>query len=220
MRARIKNGMILMGLILGCSIGAATAYAFTPVPDGEVLYANNCAVCHGALDASAKIGANSTLINYAISGNIGGMGSLSSLAPDEIQAIATSLATVPRGASLYASNCVACHGGLSSTAKAGADSTTIQNAITANTGGMGTFATLTPVQVQAIASALTVAPAGTALYAGNCAACHGVITASAKFGADSSRIQNAIGGDTGGMGALSALTLDDIQAISAVLTSP
>jgi mono/diheme cytochrome c family protein len=148
------------------------------------------------------------------------MGSLVSLAATDLQAIASAIDPVPIGAALYKNNCLICHGGLSTTIKAGADSTRIQNAITGNIGGMGGLSTLTPLQLQAVSSVLTAVPTGTSLYASNCAGCHGAITASAKIGADFSRIQNAINNNTGGMGALSTLTATDIQAISAVLTAP
>lgn len=58
------------------------------------------------------------------------------------------------GAALYADNCQSCHGQLASSAKRGATSAAIQNAITNNYGGMGRFSTLTSTQIQAIASVL------------------------------------------------------------------
>jgi mono/diheme cytochrome c family protein len=148
------------------------------------------------------------------------MGFLSTLAATDIQAVAAAISPVPVGAALYTNNCMGCHGGLSTTLKSGADSIRIQNAIASNTGGMGFLSTLAPLQIQAISSALVVAPTGTALYASNCAGCHGVIATSAKIGADFSRIQNAINNNTGGMGFLSTLAATDIQAISATLTAP
>jgi mono/diheme cytochrome c family protein len=235
MKTAIRNGIIFMGLVLaGCgssattggaggasvagkSVGAVvTAAALT---DGAVLYSSNCAGCHGVLTSSVKIGADTTRIQNAITSNVGGMGALATLAAADIQAIATALAPVPIGAALYASNCLVCHAGLSTTLKAGADITRIQNAIASNTGGMGSLSTLAPLQLQAVASALAVTNTGTALYASNCAGCHGVIATSAKIGADFSRIQNAIN-NTGGMSSLSTLAVTDIQAIAAVLTAP
>jgi mono/diheme cytochrome c family protein len=170
--------------------------------------------------ASTKTGADTTRIQNAVTNNVGGMSFLASLTPAEIQAIATAIAPVPTGAALYKSNCLGCHGGLSTTVKAGADTTRIQNAIAANSGGMAFLSALSPLQLQAIAASLAVAPTGTALYANNCAGCHGVIATSAKGGADFSRVQNAINNNTGGMGYLSTLTADDIQAITAVLAAP
>jgi mono/diheme cytochrome c family protein len=236
MKTAARNSLVLMGLILaGCGSSAtaqpstATGVAIrsvsavvpaTALEDGAALYSSNCAGCHGALTASAKIGADATRIQNAIAGNTGGMGSFATLSAADVQAIASALAPVSVGAALYKASCLSCHGGLSSTLKAGADSTRIQNAIASNTGGMGVLSTLTTLQVDALAGALAQVSTGTALYASNCVGCHGVISASAKIGADPSRIQNAINSNTGGMGSLSTLSAADILALSAVLTAP
>jgi mono/diheme cytochrome c family protein len=233
MKATIRNSIIFMGLVLAGVGSSATAGYAAPtgsavksvgltatVPTGAALYSNNCEGCHGPLLSSAKLGADSTRIQNAITDNSGGMGFLATLTATEIQAIVTTIAPVPTGAALYQSNCLSCHGGLSTTVKAGADSIRIQNAIANNIGGMGYLSSLAPLQEQAVASALTVAPTGTLLYVNNCAGCHGVIAASTKTGADFSRIQNAIISNTGGMGFLATLLTEDIQAIAAVLTAP
>ena len=237
MKTTIRNRIILMGLVLvGLGSSAATGDAATtgaavkpvsaivsataPVPTGAALYSNNCESCHGALLSSAKLGADTTRIQNAINSNSGGMGFLATLTATEIQAIVNTIAPVPTGAALYKGNCLGCHGGLSTTVKAGADSIRIQNAIASNIGGMGLLLTLTSLQVQAVVSGLAVAPAGTLLYVNNCASCHGVIGSSTKIGADFSRIQNAINSNTGAMGFLSILAAADIQAIAAVLTAP
>jgi mono/diheme cytochrome c family protein len=65
-----------------------------------------------------------------------------------------------------------------------------------------------------IASATTPALDGVALYAANCASCHGSLATSAKKGRTASQIQAAI---NGGMGALSNLTTAQVQAIADVL---
>ena len=236
MKTAIRNSIIFMGLVLaGCGSNGTTGVAggtstagksigaviiATPLPDGAALYSSNCSGCHGLLTSSTKIGADITRIQNAITSNSGGMSFLAALTADNVKAISTALAPVSTGAAIYATNCLSCHGGLSTTLKAGADITRIQNAIASNTGGMGILSTLVPLQVQAIASALAVTTTGTALYASNCAGCHGVITASAKIGADISRIQNAIINNTGGMGSYSTLLATDIQAIASVLTAP
>jgi mono/diheme cytochrome c family protein len=230
MNRAIRNSIIIMGLVIAGSISnAMTADAATiggagtaviAVPTGAALYSNNCEVCHGPLLSSSKLGADTARIQNAIAGNSGGMGYLATLSATEILAIANTIATVPTGAALYKSNCMSCHGGLSTTIKAGADSTRIQNAIANNSGGMGFLSSLSSLQVQAVASALTVAPTGTLLYANNCAGCHGVIITSTKTGADYSRIQNAINSNTGGMSFLVTLATEEIQAVAAVLTSP
>ena len=106
--------------------------------DGPTLYANNCAACHKPLATSTKGGATLTRIQNAISGNVGGMGGLSSLTTTQLQAIVAALATVSPpppptvtdGPTLYANNCAACHKPLATSAKAGATLTRTQNAIT------------------------------------------------------------------------------------------
>ncbi len=205
----------------------ATALA-TTTSNGAALYASNCAICHGALATSTKLGATSARIQTAIVGNTGGMGSLSStLTGNQIQAIATVLTTtvppvVANGATLYASDCAACHGALATSSKLGATSARIQAAIGGNVGGMGSFASiLTASQIQAIATALTttVPPVvnGATLYASDCAACHGALATSSKTGATVARIQSAINGNSGGMHSLSSLSAADIQAIVTAL---
>ncbi|NNJ97073.1 MAG: cytochrome c [Gammaproteobacteria bacterium] len=56
--------------------------------DGQALYTNSCSSCHGA---SGVNGTTAPQITSAISGNLGGMGSIA-LTPEEIQAIANYLA--------------------------------------------------------------------------------------------------------------------------------
>ena len=236
MKTAIRNSIICMGLALaGCGSSAtpgsevitgiagksaSAVVAAAVLPDGAAVYAGNCAGCHGALTSSTKIGADSIRNQNAITGNIGGMGFLSTLTATDIQAISDALAPVSTGAALYKSSCLACHGGLSTTSKAGADVVRTQSAIASNAGGMGFLSTLSPLQLQAISSTLAAAPAGAALYASNCAGCHGAIITSAKIGADFSRIQNAINNNSGGMGVLSTLTAAYNQAIAAVLSAP
>jgi hypothetical protein len=76
--------------------------------------------------------------------------------------------------------------------------------------------------VSAIADALaSVAPPvvtdGPTLYGMYCASCHGALASSTKGGATASRIQAAIGGNTGGMGSLSTLTSTQVSAIADAL---
>jgi len=236
METTIRNSIVIVGLVLaGCGSSASSGnpggtgaaakslsavVAAAALPDGATLYATDCQGCHGPLTSSTKIGADTTRIQNAVTGNTGGMGYLSTLSATDIQAIADALTPVATGAALYKDNCLACHGGLSTTPKAGANGVRIQSAIAGNTGGMGYLATLAPLQVEAIASSLAVTAAGTVSYAGNCAGCHGAIAASTKIGAGSNRIRNAIDNNIGGMGYLSTLPASDIQAIAAVLTAP
>lgn len=69
-----------------------TATAPPPVLDGARLYADNCARCHGQLDQSEYRGASASAIQGGIDQNKGGMGQLSFLTPEEVQAIADALA--------------------------------------------------------------------------------------------------------------------------------
>ncbi|ORJ63354.1 c-type cytochrome [Geothermobacter hydrogeniphilus] len=206
----------------------------TPTPgpvDGAALYGSNCAGCHGNLAGTSKPGRTATDIQNAIDGNTGGMGFLATLSTTEVQAIADALPAPPAptpgpvdGAALYGSNCAGCHGSLASTSKPGRTATDIQNAIDGNTGGMGFLATLSATEVQAIADALPASPAptpgpvdGAALYSSNCAGCHGSLASTSKPGRTATDIQNAIDGNTGGMGFLATLSATEVQAIADAL---
>ncbi|MBI5640885.1 MAG: c-type cytochrome, partial [Nitrospirae bacterium] len=207
--------------------------------DGTILYAQNCAGCHGALATSSKIGRTASQIQGAInaSNNLYSMGHLSSLTPSQVQAIADVLAQqappppppTTNGTTLYAQNCAGCHGALSRSTKAGATAMSIRRAISANVGGMGSLKNLTSMQIQAIATVLgrqTPPPPptttdGPTLYAQNCASCHGTLASSTKKNRTATQIQNAINAGTGGMGstALRALTTTQVAAIATALVS-
>ncbi|MEQ1636112.1 MAG: c-type cytochrome [Methylococcales bacterium] len=63
----------------------------TPAPlDGAALYTDNCSGCHKPGTAQSKKGKSAAAISAAISGNVGGMGFLSTLSAAEIAAIAAS----------------------------------------------------------------------------------------------------------------------------------
>lgn len=64
------------------------------------------------------------------------------------------------GQSLYAQYCASCHGSGSSSNKAGATASRIQNAISSNTGGMASLSFLTSSQINSIASYLQSVPGG------------------------------------------------------------
>jgi mono/diheme cytochrome c family protein len=156
----------------------------SPALGGAALYAANCEGCHGPLATSSKTGITSTRLSDAISSDLGGMGSLSSLTSAEQQAIVTALTpattaptptTVADGVSLYGSSCSGCHGALASSGKAGATVSRIQTAINNNTGGMGYLISLNLSQITAIASALTtVTPTSTPAPTAVCGSCHSI----------------------------------------------
>lgn len=214
---------------------------------GATLYANSCSGCHGPLATSTKLGATFVRIQNAISGNIGGMGSLISLTGADLQAIEAALnVTVPGsgvpptppavvdGAALYTTNCSGCHGPLATSTKQGITIARFQNAVSNNLGGMSYLSTLSMTEVQAIVTALTPGSGtpsptpnpnpstGATLYATACAACHGPLASSAKAGATVTRITTAIGPGAGSipsMAYLSTLTAADISAIATELAA-
>lgn len=226
--------------------GTPSAPPSTP-PDGASLYGVWCAGCHLPLAQSRKIGASTVRIQNAIAGDVGGMGGLAVLSSAEVQAIAGVLAVAPPtlppvveppptttttdGVALYAAKCAACHGAIEKSSKLGTSIARVQAAITANAGGMGPLSSLSVTQVQAIVTALTPttptptpteppAPAdGAALYAANCAGCHGALAGSTKAKTTLAALQAAITSNAGGMGTLSRLSASDVQAIVAALAS-
>ncbi len=127
--------------------------------DGVALYADNCASCHDPLATSTKGGKSATAIQSAINADTGNMGTLSSLSTEEVQAIATALASISPpvtidGVALYAQDCADCHNPLATSEKAGASAAAIQTAIDNDRGGMASLSSLTTEQLQAIATAL------------------------------------------------------------------
>src|SRR6185369_7118014 len=86
MKRNIFIAMAISMIVAGGIVWAVAAL------DGAALYAANCASCHGALANSGKKGATVNRIQTAISNNTGGMGTLSSLNADQVQAVADALA--------------------------------------------------------------------------------------------------------------------------------
>jgi fibronectin type 3 domain-containing protein len=76
----------------GESLESAVVTATTSSQDGVALYGSSCASCHGTLTASGKKGTTALQIQVAINGNRGGMGTLSTLSAEQIQAITDVLA--------------------------------------------------------------------------------------------------------------------------------
>ena len=244
LQAAISSNVGTMGFLSGvlndaqmqAIVAALAASGPTPPPaptppDGAVLYATNCAGCHGSLATSSKLGATTVRIQNAISGNVGNMGSLANLTAADIQAIATALAlptpppppVTPDGAALYTANCAACHGPLASSSKQGISIARLQAAISANTGGMGSLSTLTVSEIQSIVTALTpTTPTptpvldGAVLYTQYCSSCHGALSSSSVQGRSTSLIQTAIAA-VAQMNALSSLSLAQIESIAATL---
>jgi predicted CxxxxCH...CXXCH cytochrome family protein len=124
-QSAIDNNLGGMGSLSSLTQGeiAAIADALQPVapappdpgttnpPDGTILYSTNCAGCHGQLDVTSKPGRTAADIQAAIDSNTGNMGFLSTLTPEEVQAIADALPqTASPGAGPDYSDCTLCHG--------------------------------------------------------------------------------------------------------------
>jgi mono/diheme cytochrome c family protein/chitodextrinase len=60
---------------------------------------------------------------------------------------------------------------------------------------------------------------GPTLYTSNCASCHGPLASSSKLNRSAAQIQAAIDANTGGMGAFSSLTPEQVQAIADALVN-
>jgi mono/diheme cytochrome c family protein len=126
------------------------------------------------------------------------------------------------GAALYATNCAGCHGALAVSSKKGATAAQIQVRMDAPPYAK---TILTTAEVQAIADALAVTPptttpppattvGGAALYATNCAGCHGALAVSAKKGATAAQIQVRMDAPPY---AKTILTTAEVQAIAGAL---
>lgn len=132
------------------------------------------------------------------------------------------------GASIYANKCQTCHGDLA-THNMIPDGITADEITTAfSSGGMvDKGVTLATGEAQAIADAITppttpttpTTPDGASLYAANCESCHGPLATSEKLGETATDIQGAINSNKGGMGDLSTLTQEQIQAIADALAT-
>ena len=85
-----------------CSSPAQPA---SPAADGPTLYANHCAVCHGALASSTKGGATLARVQGAIAGDVGGMGYLSTLSAGQLSAVVSALAAVAPTSALPCGSC-------------------------------------------------------------------------------------------------------------------
>lgn len=68
-----------------------------------------------------------------------------------------------------------------------------------------------------IAGAVNATPDGVALYASNCAGCHGSLASTTKPNRTAAQIRAAINANAGGMGSLGSLTDAELKAIEAAL---
>jgi mono/diheme cytochrome c family protein len=89
-------------------------------------------------------------------------------------------------------------------------------------GGSTPVSGTAPSSAAASSSAPSSTPSGVssadaALYASNCAGCHGDLAVSTKKGVTLARLKNAITNNIGGMGILSAMTIGEQQGIVAAL---
>jgi len=155
---------------------------FLAAPDGERLFAINCAGCHGqGVTYSGDEKALKDLISQGQHTKTmpAWRGTLSEADLDTLAAYVADPAGNPAGADLFAKNCVVCHG---QTMPKAADKAAALNAI-ATGGGHQTMPAwgklLTAEQLDALvaytlqASKGTGPAAGQKLYAANCKACHG-----------------------------------------------
>lgn len=127
------------------------------------------------------------------------------------------------GAALYNANCASCHQALSVLSNMGATAARIQAAIANNVGDMGALSSLTSSQIQSIADVLALAPApvpapapidGAALYAANCAGCHGILANSSQKRITAAAIQVRMANPPYATRSLSAA---EVQAVAAAL---
>ena len=244
--ARIDTGitsvpaMNSLSTLTATEVQAISDYlvSLTPPPppppgpvDGATLYDTNCAGCHGPGDSSAKAGATAARINNGIA-SVPSMSGLSSLSAADIDAIAAFLSaapapTTPQG--LYVANCGSCHGADGSGGVTGEDvrgdsASNISEAIK-DESEMQSLSFLSAQEIQLISdflNGITSPPpgggSGEAIYAANCASCHGAGATSAKSGATVARINNGIA-NVPSMNGLSSLSAADIQAVSDYLVS-
>ncbi len=234
---------------LAAWVDGVTAPAPTPSPtpapgpqpgpvDGQALFDSKCSTCHnlsgdGSLfDLSADGAKVSNKFTADVAGHQG-----KTLTAEEIQAIADYFdgtqapAPAPNpdpnpqptpvdGNALYGSNCSGCHGNLDNTTVQNRTAAGIQAAIDGNLGNMG-FLTLATEEVQAIAEALSAAPApapipvdGPAIYDSRCAGCHKLGAVDTAGGPDLAGLGNAaitkIEGGHNGV----TLTTDELNALA------
>jgi mono/diheme cytochrome c family protein len=214
---------------------------------GAELFAGNCASCHGA-DASGNSApsvrcsrnAGFAVINGVIGAFPGYMPALLALSDPEIAKIQGHLRGLcapdsATGAELFAANCAACHGtsGAGDSGRPDVRCTVpsrLHNALYYGRGFPvtrmpGFTAVLTATEESRIAGWLApqCSNTGSALFASNCATCHGAtgqggrnadtVAGPAIRGASSSEVFDAVVDGYGGMPAIPDLTTPQINAI-------
>lgn len=150
----LNNGMRLT--VTSSAQSSSTPHTHTwNIQGGSVLYDKNCYNCH----TNDKRG--HTPMNVSFSSD-----QINAVKNPTTSPLSTSPAAIPDpaftptttilldGQALYTSNCSGCHGPLASSSKLNKSFALIKGAITSNTGGMYSFASLTDAQLQAIATAL------------------------------------------------------------------
>lgn len=207
-----KLSLVLMSVLTILGIfGAGVDVANSAT--GAALFSSYCSACH---PGNAKQGATVTRINTAISGNTGGMGSLSTLTSADIQAISVYL-----GGAVATTNTTTNTTGTATTtigSLLGGITTTTGTATGAAATTFGSLlggATTTTGTTTGVTGSTTTT--GAALYTGNCVSCHGA--AGNLSGSSASKISNAISRNKGGMGKLASLTASQIQTITDYLST-
>ena len=247
------------------SLGAAPTTTTTtrpgsappPPPSGASVYSSNCAACHGAAGGDL-VGRNLTTSRISTvtnNGTTGMPGFSSRLSPAETSAVvayvagkaggtATTTTTKPgtpppSGASVYSSNCAACHGAAGGDL-VGRNLTTSRISTVTNNGttGMPGFSSrLSPAETSAVVAYVagkaggtatttttkpgTPPPSGASVYSSNCAACHGAAGGDlVGHVLSDTRLASVISQGTGTMpGYASRLGSADLDAVVAYVSS-
>jgi len=232
-----------------------------PPPDGSALYRASCAGCHGANggDLAGTSLNRSQLVSSITNGTTTGMPAYkSTYNASEISAIADYLLSLgaapttttttrpgsappppPSGASVYSSNCAACHGA-SGGDLVGRNLTTSRISTVTNNGttGMPGFSSrLSPAETSAVVAYVagkaggtatttttkpgTPPPSGASVYSSNCAACHGAAGGDlVGHVLSDTRLASVISQGTGTMpGYASRLGSADLDAVVAYVSS-
>jgi len=148
----LNNGMRLNLTSSTPSSGTAHTHTWS-IQGGSVLYDKSCYNCHSndkRNKSPMNVDFNASQTSAVKSPESAPLSTAAPAIPDpNYQSTTTAL----DGAALYAGACASCHGTLASTTKANRTAAQISASIT-SVGSMNSLSTLTPAQVQAIATAL------------------------------------------------------------------